>query len=101
MFGLLPASVARGILSTCSKMEAEDSCSVVPFIGGGPEDTINDTLNIAIICLTVAVYRSYGTLIAKATFQTTAWPLFVGLIVSMLGLTAERTVTDGGNRAQS
>lgn len=35
---LLLASVARDIRSTCSKMEAEDSCSFVPFIGGGPEE---------------------------------------------------------------
>lgn len=35
---LLLASAARDIRSTCSKMEAEDSCSFVPFIGGGPEE---------------------------------------------------------------
>lgn len=33
------ASVARDIRSTCSKMEAEDSCSfAAPFIGGGPKE---------------------------------------------------------------
>lgn len=30
-------SVAQDIRSTCSKMEADDSCSFVPFKGGGPE----------------------------------------------------------------
>lgn len=33
---LLLASAPRDIRSTCSKMEAEDSCSFVPLIGGGP-----------------------------------------------------------------
>lgn len=32
------ASVARDMRSTCSKIEADVSCSLVLFAGGGPEE---------------------------------------------------------------
>lgn len=61
----LGPSVGRDIRSTCSKMEAEDNGSSMPFIGGGPMRTntrecqtsqVQYIYSLLFICLGSVIY---------------------------------------------
>lgn len=69
---LLLASAAREIRSTCSKMEAEDSCSFVPFIGGGPEEGSKKVQVISQHGIFIASLNANGLKLEDGAQTTTA-----------------------------